>query len=293
VEWGKLFANLPDDPRVQAVEANGGGAWLLVESMCYCTRAERGGFIPYTQVERFGGAKLKQRVAALVGERLWLLVEGGYLINPDIWNEQRNLSDSAEKKKRADRERLAAKREADTRARAVDGAAAASRDRSRDRSCDSRATDRATGRSDNRHVEKSRAEKTLVTAEVSHHLAVPDARARDDDSVISAVAAAAAARTGAPVPDDQVRSAVAVIHRRITEAGIVIHHPATYFAAAVRDEPDVYGLLLADVLARITAAAGPPWCGRCSEDRRWLEADSDHPRKCPQCHPDAMRARTA
>ncbi len=291
MEWGKLFANLPDDPCVQAAEANGGAGWLLVESMCYCTRAEHGGFIPHTQVERFGGAKLKQRVAALVSARLWLLVEGGYLINPDIWNEERNLSDSAEKKRKADRERLASKREADRRARAGDGAGAASRDVSRD----GRATDRATGRSDSRRAEQSREEQTL-TADVVSHLRVADTRARDnDDSIISAVATAAAARTGATVPDDQVLSAVAAIRRRVAAAGIAIHDPARYFAAAVRDEPDVYGLLLADVLERISAGdeSGPPWCGQCSEDRRWLDADSDHPRKCPQCHPDAMRAGTA
>ena len=41
MEWGKLFASLPDDPRVQAADdAELGAFGLLVQSMCYCTSAE-------------------------------------------------------------------------------------------------------------------------------------------------------------------------------------------------------------------------------------------------------------
>jgi hypothetical protein len=112
VEWSKLYASLPDDPRVQAAEDNGGAGWLLTQSFCYCTSAESGGFIPHTQVPRFGGQRLKQRVAALAREGLWITVEGGWLIDPELWNEDRNLSDSAEKKRKADRERIAIKRAA-------------------------------------------------------------------------------------------------------------------------------------------------------------------------------------
>lgn len=291
VEWGKLFANLPDDPRVQAAEADGGAAWLLVESMCYCTRAERGGFIPHTQVARFGGQRLKQRVAALVREELWLPVKGGYLLSPDVWTEERNLSDAAEKKRKADRERIAARREAERKARE---AAGHDEELSGDKSRDNRATDRATGRSDSRTAEKSREDKTYTADQVGH-LRVADARSyRDDDSVISAVAAAAEPKAGRIVSDDEARSAIGVIAERAERDGIVIHHPARYFAAAVRDEPDVYDLLLASRIAAIEAGerGGPPWCGRCDEDTRQLDRYGDHPRRCPDCHP-GPKARTA
>jgi hypothetical protein len=86
--WSRLYANLPDLPPVQAAEdAELGAFGLLVQSMCYCTRAESEGFIPLTQVPRFGGVRLRQRVAALLREKLWILAEGGYVINPDIYPE--------------------------------------------------------------------------------------------------------------------------------------------------------------------------------------------------------------
>jgi hypothetical protein len=113
MEWGRLYARLPDDIRVQAAETNGGAFGLLAESMCYCTSAESEGFIPDSQLRRFLGFK-PGRVAALVREELWLRDEkrDGYVLNPEIWNEERNLSDSAERKRQADRERVAAKRAA-------------------------------------------------------------------------------------------------------------------------------------------------------------------------------------
>lgn len=113
MEWGRLYARLPDDIRVQAAEASGGAFGLLVESMCYCTSAESEGFIPDSQLRRFLGFK-PGRVAALAREELWLRDEkrNGYTLNPEIWNEERNLSDSAERKRQADRERVAAKRAA-------------------------------------------------------------------------------------------------------------------------------------------------------------------------------------
>ena len=113
MEWGRLYANLPDDPRVQAAEDNGGAFGLLIESMCYCTSAETGGFIPDSQLRRFLGHKAG-RVTALARENLWLRDDGrrGYLLDPEIWTEERNLSDSAEKKREADRKRIADKRAA-------------------------------------------------------------------------------------------------------------------------------------------------------------------------------------
>src|SRR6185437_14887573 len=114
MEWGRLYANLPDDPRVQAAEDDGGAGFLLIESICYCTRAESGGFIPHTQVERFGGgAKKRQKVAALVREKLWQPVKDGYVLDPLLWSEEKNLGDQAEKKREADRKRIAAKRAAE------------------------------------------------------------------------------------------------------------------------------------------------------------------------------------
>lgn len=114
MEWGRLYANLPNILRVQAAEDDGGAFGLLVESMCYCTSAESGGFIPDSQVRRFLGYR-PARVAALAREELWKRDDGrrGYLLDPEVWNEERNLSDAAEKKKKADRERIAAKRAAD------------------------------------------------------------------------------------------------------------------------------------------------------------------------------------
>jgi hypothetical protein len=136
VEWSKLFANLPDEPRVQAADdAELGSFGLLVQSFCYCTSAESDGFIPRTQVSRFGGQRLKQRVDALACEGLWIPVQDGWLIDPDLWNEDRNLSDSAEKKRKADRERMAAKRAAAKAAQngsPPDAVARLSRYRSRD-----------------------------------------------------------------------------------------------------------------------------------------------------------------
>jgi hypothetical protein len=114
MEWGRLYARLPDDPRVQAAEDDGGAAWLLIQSMCYVTSAESEGFIPDTQVPRFGGPRLKQRVEALTREELWVreTARKGYVLDPVIWTEERNLSDAAERKRERDRLRIAAKRAA-------------------------------------------------------------------------------------------------------------------------------------------------------------------------------------
>ncbi len=113
MEWGRLYANLPAEPRVQAAEDDGRAFGLLVESMCYCTSAESEGFIPDTQVRRFLGYR-PAGVIALAREELWVRDDDrrGYLLDPRIWTEERNLSDSAEKKREADRKRIADKRAA-------------------------------------------------------------------------------------------------------------------------------------------------------------------------------------
>jgi len=113
MEWGKLYANLAHEPRVQAAEDDGGAFGLLTESMCYLTSAETGGFIPDSQVRRFVCYK-QARVAALAREGIWIRSgeRSGYTMDPAIWTEERNLSDSAERKKEADRLRIKAKRDA-------------------------------------------------------------------------------------------------------------------------------------------------------------------------------------
>jgi hypothetical protein len=113
MEWGRLYGNLPNLVRVQAAEDNGGAFGLLAESMCYCTVAESGGFVPDSQLRRFLCYK-PGRVAALAREELWQRDDkrSGYVLDPEIWNEERNLSDSAERKREADRARIAAKRAA-------------------------------------------------------------------------------------------------------------------------------------------------------------------------------------
>lgn len=114
MEWGRLYANLADDPRVQAAEDDGQAFGLLVESMGYCTRAESGGFVPDTQVRRFLCYRAA-RVTALAREEIWVRDGGrpGYVLDPRIWSEERNLSDAAEKKREADRRRIAERRAAE------------------------------------------------------------------------------------------------------------------------------------------------------------------------------------
>jgi hypothetical protein len=157
MEWGKLYASLPDHPRVQAAEDDGGAGWLLVQSMCYCTSAESDGFIPDTQIPRFGGPRLKQRVAALAREQVWIRDDSrrGYVLDPTIWSEEKNLSDQAERKRKADRERIAAKRAT---ARASQNGHV-----SRDSSATSSTTPGATCSGDSRSAEKKRKELPPLT----------------------------------------------------------------------------------------------------------------------------------
>lgn len=257
MEWGKLYANLPDDPRVQAVEDSAGAAWLLVESMCYCTSAETDGFIPRTQVERFGGGpRKKQKVAALVREELWIPVPDGYLLDPRLWNEERNLNDQVERKRKADRERIAAKREKD-RATGKAGVLAA-------QSRDSSATCRATDDGDSRPLEKSREEETSTAGLVSH-LQVPDARAvkpDDDEELIEVVVAEVRKREGRDVDRETARKVVARALRRRKDGP-----PASrvkWLRSVLANETDLYAELLlepappkADVLDGFGRAPAP------------------------------------
>jgi hypothetical protein len=285
MEWGKLYASLTDDPRVQAAEADGCAGWLLIESMCYCTSAESDGFIPFTQVDRFGGStRLKRKVNALVREGLWIPVERGYLLDPEIWSEERNLSDQAEKKREADRRRIAAKRaaaKATQNGRALDPV-------SRDSRATCSATPEATGSGDSRSVEKSREEKRPVVDVVSH-LQTRTGRRPDDDDLISQVVGAFLSRTEHLISGEE---AGAIAAKVLGRAGARVANRAAYVVAAIAKETDPWSLLgepppLGEILHGTAEPSRSPWCGSCDERTRLLEDDQGRPYRCPECHPKA------
>jgi hypothetical protein len=223
MEWGKLYASLPDEPRVQAVEDKDGAGWLIIQSIGYLTRVESDGFIPHTQVPRFGGPRLKQRVAALVRERIYIEVDGGYEIDPALWNEERNLSDQAERKKKADRDRIAAKRAA-----AQNGSGL-----SRDSRATDRATQGATSRRDSRALEKRREEKKDFVADVVTSGSDRNARAFDD-SIIKTIIESIYERTDRVVSPEW----AAKIAGHILGDRPLPTHPDAYVRAAIEREPD-------------------------------------------------------
>jgi len=268
MEWSKLFANLPDTPRVQAAEYDGGAFGLLIESMCYCTSAESGGFIPDTQVRRFLGHR-PVRVKALARENLWIRDDErrGYLLDPEIWNEDRNLNDSADKKKRADRERIAAKRAA--------AKAAQNGHVSRDMSRDNSATPDATGRSDSRTLDQIRSESLgSVVRDLSRRFAP----AREDDDLLKAVIDSIHQRTSRVITADQ----AAVIAEEIL-SGQHVKNPRAYVQTAILREPDPAARWL-------PADAEPEPCGKCNPSRHLEDpitgADLG---RCPDCHPSLRK----
>lgn len=266
MEWSKLFASLPDNPRVQAAESDGAGGWLLLESFCYCTSAESGGFIPKTQVPRFGGQRLRQRVASLVRERLWIEVDGGYLLDPEIWNEDRNLSDSAEKKRQADRERIAAKRAAEKAGR--------NGNVSRDNRATDRATQDATSRRDSRSVDQIRSDPSVVNA--INHLSRRYAPAREDDDLLKIVIDSIHQRTRRVIDADQ----AALVADEIL-SGQQVSNPCAYAQKAILREPNPAARWLAEWSP--AESSWPEWCGKCDEKSRL--SNEDNPRRCPDCHP--------
>ena len=269
MEWSKLFASLPDNPRVQAAEDDGAAGWLLIQSFCYCTSAESGTFIPKTQVPRFGGQRLRQRVAALVREGLWIAIPDGYLLDPEIWNEDRNLSDSAEKKKKADRERIAAKREA--------AKAGQNGHLSRDMSRDSRMESDATGRRDSRTVDQIRSESLgSVVRDLSRRFAP----AREDDDLLKAVIDSIHQRTSRVITADQ----AAVIADEIL-SGQDVKNSRAYVQAAILREPNPAARWLP-----AEPSAEPERCGKCNPSRHIEDpitgADLG---RCPDCHPSLRK----
>lgn len=286
MEWGRLYANLPDDPRVQAAEAASDAGWLLIESICYCTRAESDGFIPNTQVSRFGaGPKLRKKVAALVREGLWVPVENGYVLDPELWSEERNLSDQAEKKRKADRERIARKR-AD--AKTKNG------HESCDMSHDSRATNRATPAAtgdatrsgDSRGAEKRREEVPI--AHVVSHPSVRNARRDDDDddSFVAEVAGAVLERTGEKITPGRARDVIAEI---LSRASRPVRDRRNFVLKSIANECDPYAFLppLPARPSSMPFARRPGWCGdpECRPDTRRREdpVTGNDLGPCPKC----------
>ena len=269
MEWSKLFASLPDNPRVQAAEDDGAAGWLLIQSFCYCTSAESGTFIPKTQVPRFGGQRLRQRVAALVREGLWIAVPDGYLLDPEIWNEDRNLSDSAEKKKKADRERIAAKRSA--------AKAGQNGHMSRDMSCDSRMELGATSSGDCRTVDQIRSESLgSVVKDLSRRFAP----AREDDDLLKVVIDSIHQRTGQVIVAD----AAAAIADEIL-SGQQVKNSRAYVQAAILREPNP----AARWLPAITEPDAEP-CGKCNPQRRREDPVTGNDLgPCPECHPSLRK----
>lgn len=268
MEWSKLFASLPDNPRVQAAEDDGGAGWLLIQSFCYVTSAESGAFIPKTQVPRFGGQRLRQRVGALTREGLWIAVPDGYLLDPEIWNEDRNLNDSAEKKRKADRERIAAKRAAEKTGQ--NGHV------SRDMSRDNRTEVDATSSSDSRTLDQIRSESLgSVVRDLSRRFAP----AREDDDLLKVTIDSISQRTSRVIGADQ----AAVIADEIL-SGQDAKNPRAYIQAAIMREPNPAARWL-------PAAPDPEPCGTCNSTRRLEDPRTrDDAGPCPDCHPSKAKA---
>jgi hypothetical protein len=129
LEWCKLYSRYPDD---SAIIASGEFAEVLFFRACaYATDKETKGFIPAYQPVRFGlheikrlpESRLADRIAALVENQLWLVVDGGWKIR-NYERLQAELT-ALMRKREADRERQRRRRE------------------SRDESLDSHTTNRA------------------------------------------------------------------------------------------------------------------------------------------------------
>jgi hypothetical protein len=298
MEWCRLYANLDDEPRVQAAEAVAeGSAWLLVQAMMYCTAAESGGFIPDTQLPRFGGRDTEQRVKALLSEDLILRVDRGHLIDPDIWNEERNLSDQAAKKKKQDAERQRNKRARDKAAALESGEL--SREPSRDShaglSRDSRVHRRGEESNTppspphsggNRDRSREHEPRPLWPASVSQEGEGDQKRDQDRSAL--------AARIRGIRPDWSTKSVLkALADPSVAERPWA--RTAAAFVALAEDPASQHpGRLAHDGPWWATAPgraspARPAWCGDCDKDTRMVGGRDDLPAKCPACHPSLAR----
>jgi hypothetical protein len=110
VDWFVVKANYPDDWKIQKVGER--GEVLFMRGLAYCARAESDGFIPETQLKAFGLPRVTVRVAALVMIGLWDedAVNGviGYRVRN--WHLIQSAAYAAERKRRKDANRAAAKR---------------------------------------------------------------------------------------------------------------------------------------------------------------------------------------
>jgi hypothetical protein len=87
VDWFKASAKYPDDPAIQKVGET--GEVLFMRSLAYSANADTDGFIPETQLPRFGLPRIADRVARLVGAGLWDKADGGYQIrNWWVWQSE-------------------------------------------------------------------------------------------------------------------------------------------------------------------------------------------------------------
>lgn len=107
MEWCKLYSRYPDDPAVQRVgEA---AEVLFLRSLAYCAREESDGFVPDTQLSRFGLTRVAARATALAREGLWEPANGGWQVVR--WRDLQPTTERVKRKRQADRERVAAKRD--------------------------------------------------------------------------------------------------------------------------------------------------------------------------------------
>lgn len=103
MEWYKAWSNEPERPETQAL--TDGAFRLWHDGRCYVARTESDGFIPATQLPRFGRHGSKRNAAALVESGLWEQAVTGY-IDARWEEEQRSAAGMAETRKRtADRVR--------------------------------------------------------------------------------------------------------------------------------------------------------------------------------------------
>jgi hypothetical protein len=300
MEWCKFYANVAHQPEVQAAEDEVEGALsLLFVAFGYVTEAETGGFIPDSQVRRFGLANTEAKVKALAAEEIWLREDRGWRLNPDLWSEERNLSDAIEQRRERDRERQRRHR-------------AKTRPASDPASRDGHVTGHVTSQRDNPPVEERRGEKNKPPP--------PPPRRRRSDKTGKNLLNLAVSPGGGDEPNGQDNQND--MHRLVAEVH-ADHRPdwspekISRALAAVRDRP--WPLVRAAMLAvaadqdsdkpwRVTQD-GPWWqpppsgrgesspaprpdhCGQCDPLTRLTLGDQ--PRRCPACHPLRDEAQAA
>jgi hypothetical protein len=280
MEWCRLYASLDGNDRVQAAEsAAENSAWLLVQSMMFCTLAENGGRIPLTQVPRFGGRNTEQRTKALVSEGLWIPCERYYLLDPDIWNEEKHLSDSAERKRAADAERQRRKRARD---RAAQG------DSSRDMSHGSHTTESRDSRVHRRGEKSNTPPPPPGVMRPLWPAAVSEGEGEGDSSP-DEIRASLAAQVREIRPEWSTSSIVRALSRPDVAERPWMVVTAAILAVARDPESQHPGRLAGDgpwwhQPGTAVVTARPSWCGSCDERTRLAEADGRAIR-CPDCHP--------